>query len=147
MKPLLIKLARNERGGAMVEAALALPIFLMMLWGVVQFGLAVYARNGIQNALGDGARFATLCVSPTVANGCRRPSNQQIIDRINERKFSTTYGTFNTPTVTDGPANAAIPYIDLRVSYTMPTSLIFVNGPVMTFVHTKRVYVTGQPVT
>jgi Flp pilus assembly protein TadG len=140
------QLTQAEDGGAMVETALALPVLLAMIWGITQFGLAVHANNGIQNALGEGARFATLCVQPTIATGCRRPTNQQIIDRINERRFSSTYGTFGTPTVTAGPSTEPIPYIVLAVSYSMPTNLIFVNGPVITFNRSKRVYVTGEPV-
>lgn len=136
------QLFRNDDGAAMVETALALPVLLTMIWGVVQFGLAMHAQNGIQNALGDGARYATLCVNPTL-NGCRRPTDAQIIARINDRRFSSTYGTFDTPTVTPSPANATMPYLDLSVTYRMPTSLIFVNGPVMVFVRTKRVYVAA----
>lgn len=146
MTKLSKRLLADQHGGAMVETAFALPIFLMMIWGITQFGLAVYANNGIQHALGDGARYATLCVSPSVTTGCRRPSNKQIIDRIKERRFSSTYGTFSEPTVTSGPTTATVPYVDLQVSYSMPTSLIFINGPTMTFVRTKRVYVTGAPV-
>lgn len=138
-------LFRDERGGAMVETALALPIFLTMIWGITQFGLAMHANNGIQNALGEGARFATLCVNPTLANGCQRPTDAQIIARINERRFSSTYGTFDTPTVTPSPPTSAAPYLVLSVTYRMPTNLIFVNGPVMVFTRTKRVYVTGAP--
>ena len=136
---------RDEHGGAMVETALALPVLLTMIWGIVQFGLAMHANNGIQNALGEGARFATLCVNPTLATGCRRPTNAEIIARIKERRFSSTYGTFDEPTVTPSPAGATLPYVDLQVVYRMPTSLIFVNGPVIVFNRSKRVYVTGAP--
>ena len=138
-------LRSDERGGAMVETALALPIFLTMIWGVAQFGLAMHANNGIQNALGEGARYATLCVNPTLAAGCRRPTDEQIIERIKERRFSSSYGTFDEPTVTPSPAAASSPFVDLRVTYRMPTNLIFVNGPVIVFTRTKRVYVTGAP--
>ncbi len=146
MSKRLRSIIEDQQGGAMVETALALPIFLTMIWGVVQFGLAVFASNGLQNALGEGARFATLCVQPTVTTGCRRPSNDDIIARMNARKFGLTYGSFGTPTVTPGASTSAIPYIDLRMTYSMPTSLIFLNGPTITFTRTKRVYVTGQPV-
>lgn len=146
MTKLLHRIRHDEHGGAMVETALALPVFLTMIWGIVQFGLAVHANNGTQNALGEGARFATLCVQPTVTTGCRRPTNAAIIARINERLFASNYGTFGTPTVTPGPTTAAIPYLDLRVTYSFPTSLIFVNGPEIVFVRSKRVYTTGQPV-
>lgn len=140
------RLARDESGAAMVQAALALPPFLMMIWGITQFGLAVHANNGIQNALGEGARYATLCVSPTVTTGCRRPSNDQIIAKINSSRFASSYGTYGTPTVTASPSSATIKYLDLKVTYSAPTNLIFVNGPVINFVRTKRVYVAGDPI-
>lgn len=139
------RLLRDESGGAMVETALALPVFLTMIWGITQFGLAMHANNGIQNALGEGARYATLCVNPTLVNGCRRPTNAQIIARIKERRFSSTYGTFDEPTITASPSTATMPYVDLQLTYRMPTSLIFLNGPVIVFTRSKRVYVTGSP--
>jgi Flp pilus assembly protein TadG len=142
---LFSKLLRDTEGGAMVETALALPVFLTMIWGITQFGLAMHANNGIQNALGEGARFATLCVNPTLATGCRRPTNDQIIARIKERRFSSTYGTFDEPTITPSPSTATMPFVDLQLTYRMPTSLIFLNGPVIVFTRSKRVYVTGSP--
>lgn len=141
----LQKLFRDQSGAAVVETALALPVLLSMIWGITQFGLAMHANNGIQNALGEGARYATLCVNPTITTGCRRPTDDEIKARITARKFSSTYGTFDTPTITASPASATMPYLDLSVTYRMPTSLIFVNGPVMVFTRTKRVYVTGSP--
>jgi Flp pilus assembly protein TadG len=138
-------LLSDESGGAMVETALALPVFLTMIWGITQFGLAMHANNGIQNALGEGARYATLCVNPTLATGCRRPTNAQIITRIKERRFSSTYGTFDEPTITPSPSTATMPYVDLQLTYRMPTSLIFLNGPMIVFTRSKRVYVTGSP--
>jgi hypothetical protein len=35
--------------------------------------------------------------------------------------------------------------VDLQLTYRMPTSLIFLNGPVIVFTRSKRVYVTGSP--
>lgn len=140
---LLTQLVRDEGGGAMVETALALPPFLAMIWGITQFGLAMHANNGIQNALGEGARFATLCVNPTLATGCGRPTNEQIIARIKERRFSSTYGSFSEPTVTQSAATEPNKFLVLSVTYNMPTSLIFVNGPTISFTRTKRVYVAG----
>jgi hypothetical protein len=58
-----------------------------MIWGITQFG-SPCTRTGIQNALGEGARFATLCVNPTLATGCGAQRTPQIIARINERRFS-----------------------------------------------------------
>ena len=146
MMRIIRNIGKDEHGSAMVQLALALPVFLTMIWGIVQFGLAVFANNGLQQALGEGARFATLCVSPTVATGCRRHSDTDIRAKIVSSRFNSTYGSYGTPTVTPGPATAAIKYVDLAATYSMPTSLIFVNGPTIVFTRTKRVYVAGDPV-
>lgn len=143
MMALLHKLARDDSGGAMVETALALPIGLTMIWGVIQFGLALYANAGIQNALGEGARYATLCVAPNAATGCGRPTDEQIVTRISERRFSSTYGTFGTPTVAAGQTSSGLRYLDLKVTYSVVPSLILVNGPTIVFTRTKRVYIAA----
>lgn len=49
---------RGERGQAIVETALVLPILMLILLGLFDFGRAVYAFNTISNAARDGARIA-----------------------------------------------------------------------------------------
>ena len=44
----------------MVEMALVLPTFLLLVVGTLDFGMAVYARNALANAARDGARFASV---------------------------------------------------------------------------------------
>jgi Flp pilus assembly protein TadG len=44
----------------MVEMALILPTFLLLVVGMLDFGMAVYARNALANAARDGARFASV---------------------------------------------------------------------------------------
>jgi Flp pilus assembly protein TadG len=134
-------LLRDEAGGAMVETAFALPVLITMIYGIFQFGIAMYANSSIQNALGDGARYATLCVNPSTATGCGRPTNDQIIARIKAARMGAPYGTYGEPTVVAGPDGCRC--LDLGVTYVMPTSFILVNGPVITFVRSKRVYVAG----
>jgi Flp pilus assembly protein TadG len=144
MKGLIHRLRGDEQGGAMVETAFALPVLLVLIWGIFQFGIAMHANAGMQNALGEGARFATLCLNPTLANGCARPTNDQIVARINSSKFHSGYGTWGTPTVTPMPTGTTgQPYVTLAVSYTMPTSFIMFPGPTITFSKSKRVYTTA----
>lgn len=51
-------LKRRSRGQAMVELALVLPILLLILMGVFDFGRAVFAYNSLSNAAREGARVA-----------------------------------------------------------------------------------------
>ena len=55
-----LHLLRDDRGAAVVEMAFALPAFVMLLWSMVQLGLVYRANSGLQNALGQGARYASL---------------------------------------------------------------------------------------
>ena len=51
-------LAGRERGQALVEFALVLPILILLLVGIFDFGRAVYAFNTVNNAAREGVRLA-----------------------------------------------------------------------------------------
>ena len=45
---------RDDKGAAVIEMALAIPILLELLWIVFQGGLIFRAMSGIQHGLGEG---------------------------------------------------------------------------------------------
>lgn len=135
-----LTLCRDKSGAAVIEIAIALPTLVMFIWGIFQLGIAFQANAGMQHALGEGARLATLCVNPTTS-GCGTPTNDAIKARISARVFGTGVGTFSTPTVTDGPSGSK--YKDLSVTFSMPMNFLFFNGPNISLTQTKRVYVAG----
>lgn len=51
---------RGERGTAILEVALALPVLLFLTLGLFDFGRAVYTRTVLGNAARDAARFASI---------------------------------------------------------------------------------------
>ncbi len=53
-----------ERGQALVEFSLAIVIFLVLLMGVVDFGMAVYKYNGVSEAAREIARVASVHQGP-----------------------------------------------------------------------------------
>lgn len=57
---LLVSTLRDRRGSSLVEMALTLPIVLMMLFGTLDLGRAVYAQNVITNAAREGARYGVV---------------------------------------------------------------------------------------
>jgi hypothetical protein len=50
----------QTRGQALVEFALAVPIFLMLIFGLIDLGRAVYVNNAIAQAARDAARWASV---------------------------------------------------------------------------------------
>lgn len=51
-------LSRSERGAVVVESALALPLFLLLIFGTMEFGLAFRSYLTLSNSTRDAARFA-----------------------------------------------------------------------------------------
>jgi Flp pilus assembly protein TadG len=48
----------RSRGQGLVEFALVLPLFLILVMGIMDLGLAVFSYNSITNAAREGARLA-----------------------------------------------------------------------------------------
>ena len=56
----LYKFKNNENGQTLVEFALILPILLLLVMGIIQFGIIFSAQIGITNAAREGARVAAV---------------------------------------------------------------------------------------
>jgi Flp pilus assembly protein TadG len=131
MSPLrLIK--RDERGAAVIEMAFALPVLILFIYGIFQVGVLYQANAGMQHALGQGARFATLCLSP---DPCENPTADAVQDIVEGAVFGTKPGVFNvpTPTVSNG-------IMTLTVNYSQPMNFLFFPGPTVTLSQSKIVY-------
>lgn len=46
----------NDRGVAAAELALILPVLLLILFGIIEFGMIMYSREVVTNAVREGAR-------------------------------------------------------------------------------------------
>ena len=55
----LMRLLRQERGGIAVEFAIIIPVFLLLVFGIVDFGHAWYMDHLMSNASREGARYGT----------------------------------------------------------------------------------------
>ena len=127
---LLHRLRRDESGAAVIEMAFALPAFIVLIWMIIQLGLVFRAMAGIQHALGEGARLATIWPVP---------ASTDIEDRMEAAVYGIGPGDFAIPVPTSGTADGSN-YLDLEVTYTQPTDLILIPGPTITVSRTKRVW-------
>ena len=134
-------LRKDDRGAAVIETAIALPVFIMMIWAFVQLAQVYRALAGMQQALGQGARYATLCLNPS-STGCGAPTAAQIQTQISNSVYGVGPGTFTVVTPTSGSSGTG-KYYDLTVSYSQPTSLLIVPGPTVNVSKSKRVWVAG----
>ncbi|HEY8433006.1 MAG TPA: hypothetical protein VIK68_00170 [Sphingomicrobium sp.] len=136
-----LRLGRDEAGAAAIEAAFALPILIVMIWAFIQLAEVYRAVAGIQQALGQGARYATLCVNITT-NGCGAPTTTQVKTQIQSSVYGIGPGTFvvsDPSTGSDGTGK----YYDLTVTYTQPTTLLLFPGPTINVARSKRVWIAA----
>src|SRR5437879_9694566 len=54
------RLYRDERGAALIEFTVVLPLFLSLTFGIVQAGLMLWAQAGLQHGVEIAARCASL---------------------------------------------------------------------------------------
>ena len=59
------RFCRSEKGQAMVEFALVLPLLLALLCGIIDFGWLYYNQITLNNAAREGARYAVIHYDPT----------------------------------------------------------------------------------
>lgn len=57
----------DERGAAAVEFGIILPVLMLILFGIIEFGMIMYSREVITNASREGARTGIVqaTVKPT----------------------------------------------------------------------------------
>jgi len=97
----------DGRGQGLVEFALVIPMFLLMLFGVVDMGRVIWAFDSLSNAAREGARYAsvhgaadvTICptgpnLGATPATGCPTwtPDSKEPT-RIQTRSFLVAPGS------------------------------------------------------
>jgi Flp pilus assembly protein TadG len=136
MKLRPIRIARDSRGSSAVEFALAVPVLVSMIWGVFQIALVLEANAGMQNALGQAARYSTIY---RVDTSDHRPTDTEIGNYITNNKFGLSRGTWGTPSIeTDATAGTKT----ITVTYTQPLDFLLFQGPSVTLTKSKVVYMS-----
>jgi len=126
----MIRLARDERGAAAIEFVLAVPPFIMLLMGALQLGIIACARTGLQHAVDEGARYASIYPTPTDA---------QIVARVKSREFGLDPAYTNDPTVVQG-TQYGVPYKEITMTYSRPLNFIVYQTPSLSISYTRRSY-------
>ncbi|WP_114228775.1 MULTISPECIES: TadE/TadG family type IV pilus assembly protein [Sphingomonas] len=136
-------LRRNQDGAAVVEFAFALPVLIMFIWGIAQFGMVMAADAGIQNALGEGARMATLFPRPASADVKTRMQNSLFGQFLGSYTIDDPVVQNNTVTNTTTNSTTTIGQtMDLKITYTVTPDFLFFKGPQIVMPRSKRVYLT-----
>ena len=114
-----MKKTTQQRGQAMVEFALVLPLLALVLFGIIQYGLILSATQSVKFASGVGARYAV--------TGSSHPSNAAV-QTVTLNALSPTLSAANATVIVT--TNASLGGISgatsVQVQYTMPLIIPFV---------------------
>ncbi len=83
----------RDRGAAVLEFALTVPLMLIMLVGIIEFGRAYSVVISLQGAVREGARSLALGQNSTTVNSVVRSSTAVTIDGIIQTPCPVAGGT------------------------------------------------------
>jgi Flp pilus assembly protein TadG len=126
----------GEKGQALVEFALLIPIFLILLFAIVDFGMGFYSWITVTNAAREGARLGAVLAT-----------QQEIEDRVYDSVNLPDEGTKMSVTVTNAqgqPGESVVVKVDYDYDLITPLAGLvqFVSGdtigPTLTFSSTAE---------
>ncbi len=88
-------MTRRERGQSLVELALSIPLLLLIVMGVIEFGFVLYAHVQVAAASGQGARAGSLFSGDLLLT---RDVNEANREAAIKQAVASTMGALNTAT-------------------------------------------------
>jgi Flp pilus assembly protein TadG len=126
----------GEKGQALVEFTLLVPIFLLLLFAIVDFGMGFHAWITVTNSAREGARLGAVSAAQT-----------DIMDRVYQTADLPNESTQMTVTVTNAqgqPGQSVVVKVDYDYDLITPLAGLVqffsgnVIGPTLTFSSTAE---------
>jgi len=135
----------NERGSTLVEFAIAATVFLTCVFGVIEFGRALWVHNALTDAARRGARYAVLHsaddidqVKNVVVYGDPAGGTDPLVSDLTTDNVTVTYSDFGvnhgtvTVSVEDYQFQFVIPVVGTTI--TMPKYATTLSGESIGFI-------------
>lgn len=133
------RLLRSRRGQSLVEFSLVLPVLLIMVFGIIDFGLGLRSYISLTNATREGARFAAVGnPAGSFPSQCDGTTTTTVIGRTCVAVEGLNRSNITSVTVTypdgQGPGNSVIVSADYTYQYITPLGDIihFFSGGTLT---------------
>ena len=121
------KQRNNERGATLVEFSIAATVFLTVMFGVIEFGRALWTHNALTDAARKGARYAVVHTATDVGDVKKvvvygdTSSTNPILDNLTTANVEVTYSAFTLDggtvqvTIKDYDFNFVVPFIGTKI--------------------------------
>ena len=135
----------NERGATLVEYSIAVMVFMIAMFAVIEFGRAIWVHNALSDAARRGARYAALHSAANVAEvknvvvfGDPAGGSQPTVPNLSTTNVDVTYSGFglNTGTVSVSVTNYQFQFVIpiVGTTITMPSYTTTLTGESVGFV-------------
>lgn len=112
----------NERGSTLVEFSIGVTVFVMAMFGVLEFGRLLWVHNALTDAARRGARYAVMhsasdesSVKNIVVYGDAAGSGQPMLNNLSTANVVVTYNSFG---LNDGTVSVSI--TDYQFQFVIP---------------------------
>lgn len=130
----MIRKMRCEEGASVIEFAIVLPLLIMLVFGIVEFSVALYDKAMLTNASREGARAAALFRQPQLCGA----GLQGVVSGVVNTYCSDKMITFGSPVAVNTTVSPACPdrgeNITVTLDYTyswlvLPNFVAGIVGP------------------
>lgn len=130
------KRRERSRGQSLVEFALVVPIFLLILGGVVQFGIIFWGQNTLNQIVRDSGRYAV--TEPDCSAASKTDIQNKVTSVASSASFAGTVGaiTLVMPTTAstdppsdDCPATSNSQHVWLKITVQAQVPIFFPAVP------------------
>ncbi|MED5388290.1 MAG: TadE/TadG family type IV pilus assembly protein [Pseudomonadota bacterium] len=105
------RLSRNrEKGAAMVEMALTLPLFLLLIFAIIELALVIFTWTRAVDATRSGARYAIVNDPVTDISSLDCSSVNQVVVTCDSANCTNLMGEMNALYADLAPANVTVRY-------------------------------------
>ncbi len=113
---------KKQEGASLVEFSVIAPLFVVLLFGLVEFGMSIYDKELLTNASREGARFGVIYCTP-------RKTSTQIQSQVQTYLTNAGFTDTATKNVT-GAGGASGSQLSVSVSYPYHFQVLpnFVSG-------------------
>lgn len=122
----------RTRGQSLVEFAIVVPVFLLFLGGIVQFGMIFWGQNTINQVVRDGGRYAA---TVTDCTGTDTATNNDVIAKTSALATGTILaGNLTVAAPTWSPSGACptsnnqVVWVTVNASGTVPIFFPWLPG-------------------
>ncbi len=120
----------GSAGSTATEFALVLPVFLSLLFAVIESGIMLFAFTGLQNTASEAAREATLFP---------RRTDEQLLARVEASRFGLDPARLAAPQIVRG-VEGGQEFVEITLRYEARLGFGIASLPAITLSQTRRAY-------